>query len=143
MQLVIAGSTTGWTAVLEEQLRNYKYRNDVVLLKNANTETMSRLVAGCYALVYPSTGKAFPLALLWAVQSHKAAIATDNPVNRQYNWPAAWVNEDETEEGFAKAMILLYKDEQQLQQLVQQAVTAAALLNRQQMMQNIAQAIEQ
>jgi hypothetical protein len=67
------------------------------------------------------------------VQSNKAVIATDTAVNRQLTNAAAWVEPGNTVEGFAKAMILLYKDEQQQQLLVQQTKEQATQFNRQEM----------
>lgn len=143
MQLVIAGSVTDWTDTLEEKLQTYRYREDVILLKNISTDLTARLVAASYAMLYPAAAAVFPLAMLWAVQSHKAIIATGNAVNRGLTGAALWVNEDETVEGFSKAMILLYKDEARLQALVQQAKNEAALFNRQQLLAAVWQHIEQ
>ncbi len=137
MQLVIAGRTTGWTEVLEEKLLTYKYREDVAVLENIKNEETAKLVAASYALVYPVSGNVFPLAMLWAVQSNKAIIATDTIVNRQLTNAAAWVEPGNTVEGFAKAMILLYKDEQQQQLLVQQTKEQAMQFNRQQMIEAV------
>ena len=143
MQLVIAGSTTAWTDMLEEKLQLYKYREDVVLLKKSSTAVTAKLVAACYAMLYPVKGSVFPLSLLWALQSHKAIIASASASNRQLTSAAAWVEENETAAGFAKAMILLYKDENQQQLLVQQAKEQALLFNRQQMLSAAWQQIEQ
>jgi glycosyltransferase involved in cell wall biosynthesis len=143
MQLVITGSYTDWTDTLEEKLQTYKYRQDVVLLKNKNTDVTARLVAACYAMLYPVSTAVFPLALLWAVQSHKAVIATGNDTNRRLTSAALWVEENQTAEGFSKAMILLYRDESQLQLLVQQAKQEAAVFDRQQMLAAVWQHIEQ
>jgi glycosyltransferase involved in cell wall biosynthesis len=143
MQLVIAGSATKWTDVFEEKLSSYKYKQDVVLLKNISNTEMPKLAAACYALVYPVAENVFPLALLRAVQSNKAIIATDNQMNRQITGAAAWVDNNNTAEGFAKEMILLYKDENQQQLLVQQTKEEAKQFNRQQMLATAWQCIEQ
>jgi glycosyltransferase involved in cell wall biosynthesis len=143
MQLVIAGSTTEWTEVFEEKLSPYKYKEDIVILENINPAETAKLAAACYAFVYPVAENIFPLALLWAVQSNKAIIATDNKMNRQLTSAAAWVEDSNTAEGFAKAMILLYKDESQQQLLVQQTKEQAKQFNRQHMLAVAWQCIEQ
>jgi len=143
MQLVIAGSSTAWTPVLEEKIMTYKYKQDIVLLKNISNEEIAKLVAACYAIVCPCATVVFPFALLWGVQSNKAVIATDNAVNRQLTNDAAWVQPGHTEEGFAKAMILLFKDEQQQQLLVQQASEQWGNYNHRQMLEAAWQCIEQ
>jgi len=134
MQLVIAGRSTGWTAVLDEKLASYKYRQDVAVLKNISNAEIAKLTAACYALVYPVPANVFPLALLWAIECNKAIITTDNTTTRAFTSAAAWVDENDTEDGFAKAMILLYKDEARQQQLVLQTREAANRFNRQQML---------
>ena len=134
MQLVIAGRSTGWTAILDEKLASYKYRQDVTVLKNISNAEIAKLTAACYALVYPVPPNVFPLALLWAIESNKAVIATGNTTTRAFTSAAAWAEENDTEDGFAKAMILLYKDEAKQQQLVQQTREAAARYNRRQML---------
>ncbi|MEO6315483.1 MAG: glycosyltransferase [Chitinophagaceae bacterium] len=134
MQLVIAGSITKWSSVLEEKLATYKYKQDVVMIRNAGNEVIAKLVAACYAMVYPGAVTGFPLGMLWAIQSNKAIIATDNATNKQFTQAAAWVADHNTAEGFARAMQLLYKDEQQQQLLVQQTKEQAKQINRQQLL---------
>jgi len=143
MQLVIAGSSNKWTEILEEKLLTYKYKADVVLVKNPVDKETARLVAASYALLYPAAGNVFPLAMLWAVQGHKAVIATSSPQNRQITGAAVWVEPADTTDGFAKAMIQLYKDENQLQLLVQQTKEQSKQFNRQQMIADAWQCIEQ
>ncbi len=143
MQLVIAGYTTAWTPVLEEKLLTYKYRNDVVVQKDIDTAEIARLVGACYAMLYPSAGPSFPLSLLWALQSNKAVIASGYEKNRSFTAAAEWVPEGEVAAGFAKAMLLLYKDEQRQQALAQQAALAASTFSRQQMLTDIWQCVTQ
>lgn len=142
MQLVIAGYATAWTREFEEKLLTYRYRADVLLIKNATSTDMAKLAAACYAMVYPATANIFPLALLLAVQSNKAVIASDTYTNRQMIPAAEWVDKNNTAAGFAKAMILLYKDEQHQQSLVQQTIAPSAQFNRQQMLSELWQCIE-
>ncbi|MEP7280198.1 MAG: glycosyltransferase [Bacteroidota bacterium] len=142
MQLVIAGYTTDWTEVFEEKLLHYKYRNDVVMIKNPASTEMAKLVAASYAVLYPATENVFPLGLVWALQSHKAIIAADSEVNRQLTTAAEWVDVNNTSDAFAKAMMLLYKDENRQQWLVQQTRQTAHLFNRRQMMTEVWQCIE-
>lgn len=142
MQLVIAGYTTAYTQVLEEKLLTYKYKADVAILKNAASTEIAKLLAACYAVLYPVTENIFPLSLLWAVQSNKAVIASDTYSNRQITEAAEWVDKNNTAGGFAKAMILLYKDEKHQQLLVQQTIESAKQFNRRQMLTEVWQCAE-
>ncbi|MFT3932013.1 MAG: glycosyltransferase [Chitinophagaceae bacterium] len=143
MQLLIAGSRTNWTSELEEKLATYKYRQDVIIHGKLKEEDLGRLVAASYALLYPVFGNAFPFAMIWAVQAGKAIIATDCNVNRQITDKALWVEPQNTTEGFAKAMILLYKDENQQQSLAQQIKERSIDFNHQQMLASAWHCIEQ
>ena len=64
-------------------------------------------------------------------------------MNRQITGAAEWVHKNHTAEGFAKAMILLYKDEKHLQLLVQQTKEAASQFSRRQMLEDAWQCITQ
>jgi glycosyltransferase involved in cell wall biosynthesis len=142
MQLVIAGYTTKWAGILEEKLQTYKYKSDVVIIKNATSTEIAKLLGACYAALYPVAENIFPLGLLWAIQSNKAVIASDNYINRQITEKAEWVEISNTAEGFAKAMILLYKDEKHQQLLVQQTIEPARQFNRGQMLAEVWARIE-
>lgn len=143
MQLVIAGSSTAWTDDFEEKLSTYKFKDDVTVLKKLSNSEIARLTAASYAMVYPAAPGVFPMGLLWAVQGHKAVIAADNPACRKVTGSAIWVEDNNTAEGFAKAMILLYKDESRQQELVQQMKEQAAQYTRNQLLETAWQCIEQ
>jgi glycosyltransferase involved in cell wall biosynthesis len=116
MQLVLTGYTNRETAALAEKLETYKYRQDVVLLENLPLEETARLVAAAYTVLYPST-KGFPLACYAATQWGKALIAADSSSNRATAASAEWIEAGKTAEGFSKAMIAVYRDEQKLKTL--------------------------
>jgi glycosyltransferase involved in cell wall biosynthesis len=114
----------------------------VVIIKNATSTEIAKLLAACYATLYPVAENIFPLGLLWAIQSNKAVIASDNCINRQITENAEWIDTNNTAEGFAKAMILLYKDEKHQQLLVQQTIEPATQFNRGQMLAEVWARIE-
>jgi glycosyltransferase involved in cell wall biosynthesis len=134
MQLVIAGYSSAWTEMLEEKLQQYKFRADIVLLKDPAGGIIEQLVAACYAVLLPISENIFCPSLLLAVQSGKALIASSQPVSHAVIAAAEWVDKNDTAEGFAKAMILLYKDEKHLQRLEYQSRQEAMQLNRGQML---------
>lgn len=142
MQLLIAGYSTKWTESLEEKLQHYKYRADISLVKNPDSETLSKLAMSCYAMLYPVAGNVFPFGLLLALQSGSAVIASANDICRQMISAAEWVEPNATADGFAKSMVLLYKDEKRLRQLQAQMKAAAGALDRRQMMQEVWQCLE-
>lgn len=142
MQLVIAGYPVLQPARFEEQLSSYKYRHDVVLLKNVSPNEIAPLTAAAYAVVYPVEQNILPLALVQAIRSGVAIIASDIPANRQLTDTAIWIDNNHLQEGFANAMMLLYKDESQKQQLVEKIKEQAKSFVRQKMLGEVWQSIK-
>jgi len=142
MQLVIAGPVTDWTDVFEEKLATYKYRADVVLIKDPNWQETLRLAAAAYAMVYPALSDTLPLAVLLAHQAGTAVIASDIPATRELTTAAEWADNTRPEESFAQAMMLLYKDENHKQQLLQKAAAQAHRFSREQMLEAIGKILE-
>jgi glycosyltransferase involved in cell wall biosynthesis len=143
MQLLIAGYPVSWTSWFEEKLSTYKYKQDVVLLKNLGFDEIAKLAAVAYAVLCPGATNELPLSLILSVQSHVAIIATDTATNRQFTNAALWIDKNKTEEGFGNAMILLYKDENQKQLLIQQVKNEAKHFKRKQMLKETWQGIKQ
>jgi glycosyltransferase involved in cell wall biosynthesis len=141
MQLVFAGYETNWAEVFEEKLASYKYRDDVVLLNDLPSAETARLIAASYAVVYPCTQAVLPLAIISAVQAGIAVIASDIPVNREATAAACWVDNKTLQEGFAKAMMLLYKDENSKGDIIRQMKAGATPYTWQQMLAVLQQMI--
>jgi glycosyltransferase involved in cell wall biosynthesis len=142
MQLVIAGEVTEWTDVFEEKLATYKYRSDVVVVKDPAWSDTVRFAAAAYAVVYPSVSDVLPLAVLMALQAEVPAIASDIPAVRELTSAAEWADNSRLEESFAQAMMLLYKDENHKQQLVQKAKEHASHFSREQMLESLSRIME-
>jgi len=142
MQLVIAGAATEWTDFLEEKLATYKYRSDVVLVKDPGWHDTVRFAAAAYAMVYPSVSDALPLAVLLALQAEIPVIASDIPVTRELTAAAEWADNARLEESFAQGMMRLYKDETHKQQLVQKAKQHPGDFNRERMLESLARIME-
>jgi glycosyltransferase involved in cell wall biosynthesis len=141
MQIVLAGFETPWTDGFEDKLATYKYRSDVVLLKDLEWKETVRLAAAAYAMVYPSVSDTLPVAPLLALQAGIPLIASDIPVLREPGDVAEWVDNSRLEEGLSQAMMRLYKDEGYKQQLVQKAKPAAADASRPRMLEAMGELI--
>jgi glycosyltransferase involved in cell wall biosynthesis len=119
MRLVLAGATTPYTASIELALTNYKYKEDVVVIKNPSEPEKEQLVSAAYAMVYPCQANSWPDAIIRAVQQRTVIIASDMPICKTITLAGIWVNDIEPVKGFAEAMQLLYKDEHHKQLLVE------------------------
>jgi hypothetical protein len=118
MLLLIAGYTTSYTPLLEKQLSTYKYKNDVVIIKNPSFGEQEKLIATAYAFVYPASSNNWPQPLALATIQQLAIISSDMLEHRCVTDTAIWVNNQDIINGFSAAMQLLYKDENQKQALV-------------------------
>ena len=112
MKLVLAGGITTAGADIPASLTSYKYRNDVVLLKEADEETLSRVVAGAYALIYTSRFDGMAMPVYGALKSQVPVIALDGQVVKEAGGDAVIYTDPESLEDLADKMCLLYKDEE-------------------------------
>lgn len=111
MKLVLAGSPTAGGAEITGSLPTYKYRNDVVLLKDADQETLARVIGGAYALVYTSRFAGVAMPVYAALQCEVPVIALEGTAAREAGREAALYADPERLEDLADKMCLLYKDE--------------------------------
>jgi glycosyltransferase involved in cell wall biosynthesis len=112
MKLVLAGAGTAAGADITGSLSSYKYRNDVVWLKDADQETLSRVVAGAYALIYTSRFEGMAMPVYAALQCQVPVIALEGQVAREAGGDAVLYTDPENLEDLADKMCLLYKDEE-------------------------------
>ncbi|MBC8033100.1 MAG: glycosyltransferase [Chitinophagaceae bacterium] len=111
MMLIIAGSTSKWTAELKDKLLTYKYRQDVQLLENPSPEVLLRLIACAYALVYLDEQDAFPVDILNALQSRIPVIADHTPSIEKAMAGRGILTAPGNHQELAAHLVRLYKDE--------------------------------
>ncbi len=129
MQLVIAGYSNEWTDFFEDKLDSYKHKNDIVLLKDISEEDMAQLTASCYAGLYPCADTVMPFFITRAVQSGIPLICSATAPAKELTEVAEWINNANLQDEFAKAMILLYKDENHKNVLIEKEKANAANLD--------------
>ncbi|GAA3948091.1 glycosyltransferase [Chitinophaga oryziterrae] len=112
MKLVLAGAGTPAGAEITGSLSSYKYRDDVVLLKDADQATLSRAVAGAYALIYTSRFEGMAMPVYAALQCQVPVIALEGQAAREAGGDAVLYTDPESLEDLADKMCLLYKDEE-------------------------------
>lgn len=111
MKLLVCKGLSSEFNQIEEKLKTYKYREDVILLKQFSTEQLARITATAYAFIFPSTYNGSGLPILDAMQCEVPVIAGNVPANQEIGGEAAlYVNFSEPD-AIAKEMLSLYKDE--------------------------------
>jgi glycosyltransferase involved in cell wall biosynthesis len=111
MKLVLAGAATAAGTEIEEAMATYKFRNDVIWLKEPDQHTLARLVAGAYALVYTSRFEGVAMPIYAALRSEVPVVAIDGAAARVAGAEGVLYADPESLDDLADKMSVLYKDE--------------------------------
>ena len=123
--LVFKGKSTEFNQI-EEKLKTYKYREDVILLRQFPTEQLIRITAAAYAFIFPSSDNGSGLQILDAMQCEVPVIAGNVPANQEIGGEAALYVNFSDPDAIAKEMLSLYKDESQRTKLIEAGKIQAA-----------------
>jgi glycosyltransferase involved in cell wall biosynthesis len=118
MQLIIASTTVVSDKAFVKSLGTFKYRHEVKLLDNVPLEILAQLTASAYALVYPSVYDSFGTSAIQAMQCDVPVITGNAGAMPEICGGAAlYINPDDFND-IAEKMMLLFKDEDQRNQLI-------------------------
>jgi glycosyltransferase involved in cell wall biosynthesis len=112
MKLVLAGSATPAGQEIADSLRNYKFRQDVVWLRDLSQPALSQLTAAAYAMIYTSRLDGIALPVYAAMQCRVPVVAIDGPAAREAGKDALLYADPDSLEDLADKLGLIYKDEQ-------------------------------
>ena len=119
MQLVIAGTIAPGYEKFTEDLKTYKYRNEVVMIDAASEEELEKITAAAYALVYPASFENFATPALQAMQANVSVIISNTGVMPELFEDAALYIDPDDFKDMAAQMMLLFKDENKRNELVE------------------------
>ena len=110
-KLVLTGCLRQYDKKFINDLRSYKYRDDVVMAVNEKHNEAARLIGSAYALICAadSEGSVFPI--LQALKCQVPIIAADIPMCREIAGAAALYANPADPENIADQMMRMYKDE--------------------------------
>jgi glycosyltransferase involved in cell wall biosynthesis len=129
MKLVLTGRLAWKYESFVQNLKTYKYRNDVVMTGYVEENELSRLVGAAYAMVYPSLFEGFGVPVLEAMQSAVPVITTTYSSMQEIAKEAALYADPEDPAAIAEKMMLLYKDEKLRNQLIENGREATKQYN--------------
>lgn len=119
MQLLIAGKP-GWQyEEFFENLRLFKFKNDVKILKDLPFEEHVRITAAAYAMVQPSLHESFASQPLEAMKSGVPVIASSTGASPEICGDAALYADTKNFKEIAVKMMLLFKNENLGKELIE------------------------
>jgi glycosyltransferase involved in cell wall biosynthesis len=125
MKLVFAGRLAWKNNEFLELLKNYKYRDDVVLTGYVKEEHLVQLVGSAYALVYPSFFEGFGVPVLEAMRCVVPALTSQNSSMQEIGEDAALYFDPTNFNDIADRMMEIYKDENLRSRLIEKGRAVA------------------
>jgi glycosyltransferase involved in cell wall biosynthesis len=125
IKLVLVGSATLTGQEIATSLQTYKFRNDVVWIKEADQPTLALLVGAAYALIYTARFDGLALPIYTALRCQVPVIALESAVAREAGGDAILYADPANLDDLAEKMKLLYKDEQLRSRLLAKAPAPA------------------
>lgn len=119
MKLILVGRLAWKYESFTENLKSYKYRNDVVMTGYADEAELVKIIGAAYALVYPSLFEGFGVPVLESMKCDVPVITAANSAMQEVAKDAALYINPESYTDMADKMMLLYKDEQLRKELIQ------------------------
>jgi glycosyltransferase involved in cell wall biosynthesis len=118
-KLVLAGKLALKYDSFIQNLKNYKYRDDVIMLEYLNDDEFVKIMGSAYALVYPSLWDGLGVSVLEAMQCHVPVITSSHSSMQEIAKDAALYVDAKRFEDIGEKMMLLYKDENLRKELIE------------------------
>lgn len=129
MKLVLIGRLAWKYESFKEELKFYKYRNDVVMTGYVEQAELVQLIGSAYGLVYPSLLEGFGVPVLEAMKCHVPVITSSNSSMQEIAKDAALYADAGSHTAIADKMMLLYKDENRRKELIKKGREIASQYN--------------
>jgi glycosyltransferase involved in cell wall biosynthesis len=119
MKLVLAGKLALTYQSFKENLKSYKYRNDVVVIHDVEENELIKIIGAAYGLINPSLYKGFASSVLEAMRCDVPVITAAGSSMQEITEDAALYVDANSHTDIADKMMLLYKDENLRKELIQ------------------------
>jgi glycosyltransferase involved in cell wall biosynthesis len=120
MKLILVGRLAWKYESFIKKLKNYKYRDDVVMPGYTGEPELAKIVGSAYALVYPSLLEGFGVPVLEAMQCETPVITSINSSMQEIAKGAALYADPNSHEDIADKMMRMYKDEKLRNELIEE-----------------------
>jgi glycosyltransferase involved in cell wall biosynthesis len=125
MKLVLVGKVAIKYQSFKQDLKSYKYRNDVVLLENVEEDMRVKIVGAAYGLINPSVYTGFVPSVLQAMKCSVPVITSTGSCMQEMTEGAALYVDVSSHTDIADKMMLLYKDEKLHKELAEKGKLVA------------------
>jgi glycosyltransferase involved in cell wall biosynthesis len=119
LKLVLAGRLAWKYNSFIQNLKTYKYRDDVMMLGYLSEDELVRIMGSAYALVYPSLLEGFGVPVLEAMKCHVPVITSSHSSMQEIAGDAALYVDAKSFEDIAEKMMRIYKDENLRKELIE------------------------
>lgn len=119
MKLVFTGRLARKYESFVYSLKSYKYRHDVVMTGYVEETEMVSIIGAAYGLIYPSLYEGFGVPVIEAMKCNVPVITSSGTSMQEIAKEAALYADAGSYSAIADKMMLLYKDENLIKELVQ------------------------
>jgi len=125
MKLVLAGRLAWKYDSFIQNLKKYKFKEDVIMLGYLSEDELVKITGSAYALVYPSLLEGFGVPVLEAMKCAVPVITSSGSSMEEIAKDAALYADPESFEDIAAKMMLIYKDEKLRKELIEKGKVIA------------------
>ncbi len=129
MKLVVVGRLAWKNNEFLQLISSYKYRSDVVLTGYLPEEELASLMASAYALVYPSLFEGFGVPVAEAMKCRVPVLTSEKTSMQEVASEAGLYFNPNDHADIANKMMLIYKDENLRNHLIEKGQTIATRYN--------------
>ncbi len=106
---------------IQQKIKNYKHKDDVVIVDNPVELISSKLIAASYAMLYPAKLTNIALPVLQAIRCNTPVIVCKSMAIAVNNEEAFYWTEEPEHQSLSKQMILCYKNEEFRKEIINAA----------------------
>jgi glycosyltransferase involved in cell wall biosynthesis len=119
MKLVLAGEIIKDDKSVSENLKTYKYRNDIVILPEVSESELVKIMGAAYALINPNFYDGFGILAIEAMLAEIPVLTSENTAAKEIAKDAALYLNPSIISDIAAQMMTLYKDEELRKKLIE------------------------
>jgi glycosyltransferase involved in cell wall biosynthesis len=125
-KLIITDARGVKPEALSRDLKNYRHRNDVIILEKSDASDLVAVIGSAYAFVYVSSCEPLNQAVVEAMKCEVPVITTLHSAAREIANDAVLYADPKSFDNIAEKMMLLYKDENLRKELIQKGKLKAS-----------------